>query len=63
MTAYTVHELDVPATMDDAAAPVQALRDRARRQNAPQVPVTRLPDHPCTPRRPPPFPPHSPAFA
>ena len=49
MTAYTVHELDVPATMDDDAATVQAFRDWVRAQNAAEVAVTGLPEILWTP--------------
>lgn len=44
MTAYTVHELDVPRTMDDDPAVVAAFRDWVAVQNAAEVAVTGLPE-------------------
>jgi len=44
MTAYTVHELTVPASMDDDPAAVEAFREWVAAQNAAEVAVTGLPE-------------------
>ena len=49
MTAYTVHELDVPATMADDPAKVRAFREWVAVQNAAEVDVTGLPEILWTP--------------
>ncbi|WP_185002618.1 MULTISPECIES: GNAT family N-acetyltransferase [unclassified Curtobacterium] len=49
MTAYTVHELVVPATMDDDPGVVQAFREWVDVQNRAEVSITGLPELLWTP--------------
>lgn len=49
MTAYTVHELVVPATMDDDPGTVQAFREWVDVQNRAEVSITGLPELLWTP--------------